>query len=469
MELNNSRYDKTTEPAYINQANSITENRNRLVLIDGNKNDYAPENRQEDAIMSAEELVEQLDIKNNGQVKGTFLNCMQVFQRDSLLHGIMKYNAFTQKIDVLGQTPWERIDKGRTVTDSDFREIHLYFEQNYGISNANAIREAMCLSSEKNQFHPIRDYLNGLQWDGKQRIRFCLNHFLGADTSNYTFEVFKLFLLGAISRAFEPGTKFDNMLCLFGGQGIGKSSFLRMLSVKDEWFCDDMNNLESDKAYQRIQGHWIIEMSELTALTSARSNEAIKSFLSRDKDTYRIPYDRFPEDRPRQCVFGGTTNKKQFLPADRSGNRRFLPIDCDGSKKEVFILDDEQSSRAYIDQIWAEAMMIYHGEDYSLKLSKEMESELVERQQAHMPEDVDAGLILSFMRNTKEERVCSFMLYAEALGNGNRSPNKKQTNEICDIVNELIRSGDLDGWRAFHSAKRFKPYGTQKGWERIPD
>lgn len=119
------------------------------------------------------------------------------------------------------------------------------------------------------------------------------------------------------------------MLCLTGRQGAGKSSLFRFLAGNDEWFSDDLRKLDDENIYRRIMGHWIIEMSEMMATGNAKNVEEIKSFLSRQKDAYKVPYDKFPADRPRQCVFAGTSNKPDFLPHDRSGNRRFLPIHID--------------------------------------------------------------------------------------------------------------------------------------------
>ena len=155
----------------------------------------------------------------------------------------------------------------------------------------------------ESRYHPIRDYLNGLVWDGKERIRYCLRHFLGADTDNYTYQSLRLFLLGAIHRAFCPGCKFEVMLCLVGGQGAGKSTFFRLLAVKDEWFSDDLRKLDDDNVYRKLQGHWIIEMSEMIATANAKSIEEIKSFLSRQKEVYKIPYETHPEDRLRPVSY----------------------------------------------------------------------------------------------------------------------------------------------------------------------
>ena len=104
----------------------------------------------------------------------------------------------------------------------------------------------------------------------------------------------------------------------------GKSSFFRLLAVKDEWFSDDLRRLDDDNVYRKLQGHWIIEMSEMIATANAKSIEEIKSFLSKQKETYKVPYETHPADRLRQCVFAGTTNRQDFLPRDRTGNRRFI-------------------------------------------------------------------------------------------------------------------------------------------------
>ena len=163
----------------------------------------------------------------------------------------------------------------------------------------------MCIRdrANENRYHPVRDYLNSLQWDGTERIRYALHHFLGADTDEYTFEALKLFMMGAIRRVFQPGSKFEVMLCLVGGQGAGKSTFFRLLAVKDEWFSDDLKKLDDENVYRKLQGHWIMEMSEMIATANARSIEEIKSFLSRQKETYKVPYETHPADRLRPVSY----------------------------------------------------------------------------------------------------------------------------------------------------------------------
>ena len=295
---------------------------------------------------SIEEIKAGLETTEKGGVRQSIRNCLTVFQRDPLLSGAIAYNILTDRKDIIKPIGFHR--ESTALNDTDMKYLLLYLEETYGLTNEKKIDNAIGIVANENKYHPIRDYLNTLVWDGTERIRFCLRHFLGADADDYTYEALKLFLLGAISRAFQPGCKFEIMLCLVGGQGAGKSTFFRLLAVRDEWFSDDLRKLDDDNVYRKLQGHWIIEMSEMMATANAKSIEEIKSFLSRQKEVYKIPYETHPADRPRQCVFGGTSNALDFLPLDRSGNRRFIPVMVYPEQAEVHILEDEAASRAYI-------------------------------------------------------------------------------------------------------------------------
>ena len=207
-------------------------------------------------------------------------------------------------------------------------------------------------------------------------------------------------------------------------------------------------------------------MSEMIATANAKSIEEIKSFLSRQKETYKVPYETHPADRLRQCVFGGTTNRQDFLPRDRTGNRRFLPVMVYPERPQVHILADEKDSRTYFNQMWAEAMAIYRSGNYSLSFSGELNRYLQEHQQDFMQEDTQAGMIYAFLEDFSGNRVCSKLLYAEALGNSNQ-PADWETRTICEIMNTGIANGSIKGWVAYKNPKRYRLYGSQKGWERI--
>ena len=396
-----------------------------------------------------------------GKVYNTAANYRRVLQDDPLLKGAIRKNLLTERIDIVKPLGWYR--ESSTLTDVDIKYLLLYFEQNYGLTVEKKIEDAVKVIANENRYHPVCDFLNSLVWDGTERIRFCLHHFLGADTDDYTYEALRLFLLGAISRVFTPGCKFEIMLCLVGGQGSGKSSFFRLLAVNDDWFSDDLKKLDDDNVYRKMQGHWIIEMSEMIATANAKSIEEIKSFLSRPKETYKIPYETHPADRKRQCVFGGTSNTLDFLPLDRTGNRRFVPVMVYPERADVHILDDEAASRAYINQMWAEAMEIYRSGDFKLKFSPAMDEYLKAHQREFMPEDTKASQIQDYLDNYKGNMVCSKQLYREALGHLYDEPKQWELREINDIMNNAVT-----GWRAFVNPRYFpEPYRRQKGWERI--
>ena len=386
---------------------------------------------------------------------------------DPDLRGKFRRNLLTERIDLFPPLPWTC--RSKVINDTEMNYLLWYLEQIYSLSNEKKILKALDIVSSENRYHPIQDYLNNLKWDGKDRIRYALHHFLGSDESDYTYEALKLFMMGCIKRVFEPGCKFETMMTLVGGQGAGKSTFFRFMAIRDEWFSDDLRKLDDENVYRKLQGHWIIEMSEMIATANAKSIEEIKSFLSRQKETYKVPYETHPADRLRQCVFAGTTNRQDFLPRDRTGNRRFIPVNVYPERAEIHILADEKSSRAYIDQMWAEAMAIYRGGDYKLSFTAELENNLRDRQQDFMQEDTQAGMIYAFLEDFTGDRVCSKLLYAEALGNTFNQPQSWETREICEIMNTGIANGTIKGWRAYKNPKRYAKYGSQKGWERVEE
>ena len=410
--------------------------------------------------MSIEEVKVMLDTTEKGGVRNSIKNCLTVFQHDPLLSGAIAYNLLTDRTDIVKPIVYDR-SPSSSMTDTDMKYIRLYLEENYDLTSEKKIIDAADLAAHQNSYHPVRDFLNSLTWDGTERIRYCLHHFLGAEADEYTFQVLRLFLLGAIHRAFRPGCKFEVMLCLVGGQGAGKSTFFRLLAGKDEWFSDDLRKLDDENVYRKLQGHWIIERSEMIATANAKSIEEIKSFLSRQKEVYKIPYETHPADRLRQCVFGGTSNAMDFLPLDRSGNRRFLPVQVCPEQAEVHILEDEAASRAYLQQVWAEAMTIYRAGGWKLTFSPEIVRYLKEHQKDFMPEDTKAGMIQAFLDSYAGDTICSKQLYKEALNHIFDEPKQWEIREINEIMNQCVT-----GWTYFSNPRSFAGYGRQKGWER---
>lgn len=195
-----------------------------------------------------------------GENRQSIQNCKYVLEHDSCLNGAICRNEMTCQIDIMKKMPWKR--RGVHMTDTDMNNLALYLEKNYGLTSDRVITKAIDIVANENSFHPILEYLESLKWDGIPRIQYMLTHFFGAEDIDYTGEVMKMHMMGAIRRLYEPGAKYDIMLCLVGGQGTGKSTFFRYLAIKDEWFTDDMKRIDDKKVYEYLQGHWIVEMSE---------------------------------------------------------------------------------------------------------------------------------------------------------------------------------------------------------------
>ena len=228
-----------------------------------------------------------LESTEKGEVRKTVGNYRLILMNDPNLQGAFRLNMFTDKIDITRDLGWYR--ESDSLTDVDLKFLVVYLEKHYGLSNEKRIEDVIKVVANENRYHPVLDRINSITWDGRERIRYALHHFLGAEVSEYTYEVMKLFMIGTIARISCPGIKFEVMLCLVGGQGAGKSTFLRFLAMEDDWFTDDLKKMDDDNVYRKIQGHLIIEFPEMVAILNAKNVEDTKSFMRRKKDTYKTP------------------------------------------------------------------------------------------------------------------------------------------------------------------------------------
>ena len=199
--------------------------------------------QKEDLRQGIAEVRGSLDLTDSGAIKNSIRNCLTVFMKDPLLQGAVSYNLLTERVDIVKTLWWKK--QTATLTDTDLNYLMLYLEDNYALTSEKKIQKAISIVADNNKYHPIQDYLNSLEWDGTERIRYALTKFLGAEESEYVYECLRLFMLGAIHRVFKPGCKFEVMLCLVGGQGAGKSTFFRLLAVKDECISQDAGALDN--------------------------------------------------------------------------------------------------------------------------------------------------------------------------------------------------------------------------------
>jgi predicted P-loop ATPase len=196
-------------------------------------------------------------------------------------------------------------------------------------------------------FHPIRDYLTGLCWDGNKRVARLAATYLGAEATPYHAAISRCVLIAAVARIMRPGCKADYMPILEGAQDKGKSTAIELLFAP--WFSDDLAELGTKDAAMQVRVAWGIEVAELASMTRAEI-ERIKSFITRKVDRFRPSYGRRVIEVPRQSIFLGSTNADTYLK-DETGGRRFWPITCGTIDLKAIQRDREQ--------IWAEAMALY--------------------------------------------------------------------------------------------------------------
>lgn len=288
-------------------------------------------------------------------LQGSMNNLLNIFDIEKFpLHGLLALNEFSHRIVFRRPAPWHRPeDAGINLEDHDVLACKAFLSQKFKFEPKTAvIYEAFEVIAHRALYHPVKDYLNSLKWDGVERVKNWLINFMGAEDDLYTRTVGVKFLLGAISRVYEPGCQFEYVLILEGEEGIGKSQAIRALCTP--WFSDQPLNLANKDTILNIFGKWIIELGEME--THYRSETAaMTAFLSKQDDTFRIPYGRMSKDFKRQCVFMGTINPERDLDVGylkkTTGNRRMWPVAV--KKAEVALLKKVR------DQLWAEALVLY--------------------------------------------------------------------------------------------------------------
>jgi predicted P-loop ATPase len=237
------------------------------------------------------------------------------------------------------------------------------------------VREAVHIIAGENAFHPLRDYLRALKWDGNKRIAKWLPAFMGAEFNDYTMQVGKMFLVQMVARIAQPGCQADYMLVLEGTQGLLKSSACRVLAG-DEYFSDGLPEISGDLrvASQHLRGKWLIEVPELHAFKGAEATK-LKSFITRREEIYLPRYARVEAHEPRQCVFVGTTNEDTYL-RDPTGGRRFWPVKTSVTGPiQIGLL------RGVREQLLAEAVVAYEA-DEPWWPDQSFESEIIKPEQA---------------------------------------------------------------------------------------
>ena len=411
-----------------------------------------------------------LSKNENGKPHQSISNCIRALERDDRLAGRFRFNSIAYTKTVTLPVPWDDGEGERPIADWDYCGLASFLERRYGLMSKNKAIDAVTEVSMHNRYNPITTWLDGLEWDGEPRMDTLLPCFLGTDMSDYNVAVMRLFMMGAVARAYEPGTKFDYMPVLIGSQGLGKSFFLRKLGHCSDWYCDNFNTIEGDAAAEKLRGLWIVEMAELLAAKKQRDVESIKAFLTSQVDTIRPKYARETEQRPRACVFAGTTNNPHFL-TDTTGNRRFLPVECGINEPAMSLFADGVDD--YFEQAWAEAVHVYKTERPVLVLDERSAAFAMEKQEQYLEDDPRVGMVQQYLdeklaewmdkpqRRPEDVRVCAQELIQEAL------PEEQCRAQSRFLVNEMhtIMQNKIEGWVKYPTNKgraRTTDYGFQR-------
>ncbi len=274
-------------------------------------------------------------------IRATFKN-LQLILLNTIGPDFLQFDDFSQREFWAYDVPWG-LEKNaqRSAGTADEIKLKSWLIEVWGVEvSLNMLTETLAWFSGQNHFHPVKDYLDTLDWDGTERIERAFETYLGARMNKaYLRAVSKKFFLALIARIYEPGCKFDHLPVLEGKQGIGKSTFGRIL-VGDKWFMDGLPDLSDKDAALNLTGIWLCEMSELSSLYRTQL-EVAKAFITRQVDKVRPPYGARRVELPRQTVFLGTTNERDYLQ-DSTGNRRFWPVLISGCDFKALSRDREQ-------------------------------------------------------------------------------------------------------------------------------
>lgn len=391
------------------------------------------------------EVMASLELNKFKVPEKTIPNFITIFETDNNLKDIVRYNELSMSA--------ENSRTGKIWNEQDDSLVKAYIEKTYHVRSNECYYDAFNIISHKNAYNPIKRLLEENKWDGTPRIANLLQKYLKCKDDEYTKEVARLIFAGGIARLYNAGCKFDFMPIFRGEQGSGKSSFIRWLALNDSWF-KEVGDIDGQEGKEALDGAWICEISELLALTKSKEVEAVKSFITRQNDNYRKPYERRVTDNPRKCIFIGTTNRTQFL-TDKTGNRRFLPIEtyCNGYD----LYEKEKECRAEILQCWLEAKHNFESGNYSLVANKEVLDQIKEQQNSYVEDDWRIGVIEEYIRN--KDRTCVKDIWDNAFNYKDKAITKKDCNDIVSIFDSEFSKE----WEKSASI-RFANYGRQRGW-----
>lgn len=378
------------------------------------------------------------------------LNVTTALENAPQLKGVFRYDQMaqctvqTRRIGATKPYPNGPVE----VTDRELSSL-MRLLNNAGMVavSADTAARAVELVASENAFHPLQEYLTGLEWDGTKRLDTWLPKYLGTEDSPYTRRVGRMWLIALCARAMQPGVKMDTMPVLTGKQGVGKSTALCILG--GEWFSDQIPDLRNhERLSMSLRGVWVAELAELSA-TRKSDAELLKHTITAREQRYRPPYARKDVIEPRTCVFVGTTNADTFLN-DPTGGRRFWPV----TVGEID-LDGLTSDR---NQLFAEAMQAYQAGEKWWPERDEEAALFIPKQEDAQQEDpwlVPIRSYLDRMGRGGDFTCTASSILSEAVGIGNDKINVADCRRASAILQiEGMEMRRYRGYRIYHWPKK---------------
>ncbi len=303
--------------------------------------------------------------------------------------GVLAWDEFALRVIPTGDPPWGPV---RGWGDQEDRLTTDWLQHNGIFVKITEAAQAVQAAAHDCLIHPVRQYLDALQWDGIARIDDWLTLYCHAEQSELTQAVGQRWLISAVARIFVPGCQADHVLILESAQGFGKSTALR--TIGEPFYSEDLADFSTKDASMGVAGAWIIELPELDAMSRADVSR-VKAFVSRRVDRYRPPYGRSVLEAPRQCVFAGSVNHSEYL-RDETGGRRFWPVatgrvDLDALRRDK-------------NQLWAEAVVRYRrGDKWWLDSPKLIEDATCEQDDRYLADPWETEMVEWLATRTQTE------------------------------------------------------------------
>jgi hypothetical protein len=374
--------------------------------------------------------------------RSNLANAMLALREVPELRGLLAYDEMACSPLLLRAVPAteDRDDLPRVLRDEDVTALQEWL-QLAGLASLgrDIIHQAAYRRAREAAFHPVRQYLEGLQWDGERRLHGWLAIYLGVKYCPYASEIGTMFLIAMVARIFQPGCKADYMLVLEGPQGTLKSAACAILA--GPWFSDHLPELRGDavRVSQHLRGKWLIEVAEMHAMNRAEAAD-LKAFLTRTEERFTPKYGRQEVKEPRQCLFIGSTNKTAYL-RDETGGRRFWPVPVGTI--------DIAALRRDRDQLFAEAVERFDsGEPWWPDAAFERQV-IVPQQDLRFEADIWEEKIAAFLEHRGETTILEVAQHALFIDTPKQSTADR--NRITAVLESL-------GWRRGPRTGKRRPW-----------